>query len=578
VLATLLVAALAAAPDLTTTAEKSGFARTGRLDEAERLCRAFPRAFPGMARCLTFGTTPEGRPLLALVASAAGALTPAKARGLPVVLLQASIHAGEMDGKDAGFIALRRLLAEGRAGPLGRAVALFVPVLNADGHERFGPHQRPNQSGPAETGWRVTGRNLNLNRDWLKAEAPETQAMLRLLDEWDPVACADLHATDGARFRHGTGLMLAPLAEGPAALGVEGVRLRDALLAALRAAGEAPVDFYPEFVARGDPTSGFEAGRPPPRLSNGYWPEQHRLALLLETHSWNEYRQRVAATEVVIAALLRQAAERGQAWREAARAAKEEGRALAGKEVALTWRAGPRVETIEFLGYAYTREASPALGAPVTRYETSRPEVWRVPYRPDLEPSLVVRAPGAGWVVPAAWAGPVGDKLRQHGVRFRALRRALPGVAVEAFRAEEAKLAAEGSEGRTRLTVKGSWKPERRTVEAGALFVPVAQERARLAMHLLEPLAPDSLLAWGWFNAHFEHKEYLEDYLAAPFAEELLARDPEAAADFARRLQDPAFAGDPWARLLFFHRRHPSWDERYRLYPVLRLASEPGAE
>jgi len=572
----LLLAALAAAPDLATTAQKTGFARTGRLDEALRLCRAFPRAFPGMARCFRFGTTPEGRPLFALVASARGALTPEQARGQPVVLLQASIHAGEMDGKDAGFMALRKLLGQGKRGPLGRAVALFVPVFNADGHERFGPGHRPNQSGPEETGWRVTAQNLNLNRDYLKADAPEMQAMLRLLAAWDPVACADLHATDGARFRHGVAVMVSPALEGPAALAAEGRALREALLRALDSAGQAPLPFYPEFEKRGDPSSGFEAGRPPPRLSNGYWPEQHRLALLVETHSWKEYRTRVAATQVAVETLLAQAAARGEAWKAAAHQARAEDLRLAGQEVTLGWKASQKAETIDFLGYAYTREPSAALGAPVPRYDTSRPEVWRVPFRGELVPDLVVRAPGAGWVVPPAWAAAVKEKLRLHGIAFRVLQRARPGAAVEAFRAEEARADPKTAEGRTRLTVKGSWREERRDLLAGSLFVPVAQERARLAMHLFEPLAPDSLLAWGWFNAHFEQKEYLEDYVADAFAAELLARDPAVAAEFARRMQDPAFAGDPRARLEFFHRRHPSWDERYRLYPVLRLAADPG--
>ncbi|MBI5070051.1 MAG: peptidase M14 [Deltaproteobacteria bacterium] len=574
--APLLVAALAAAPDLATTAEKTGFARTGRLDEAEGLCHAFPRAFPGMARCFSFGTTPEGRPLLALVASARGALTPEKARGLPVVLLQASIHAGEMDGKDAGFLALRGLLARGARGPLGRAVALFVPAFNADGHERFGPGQRPNQAGPEETGWRVTAQNLNLNRDYVKAEAPEMQAMLRLLAAWDPVACADLHATDGARFRHDVAVMVSPALVGPAALAAEGRALRDALLGALEAAGHAPLAFYPEFRERGNPASGFEAGRPPPRLSNGYWPEQHRLGMLVETHSWKDYRTRVAATRVVVETLLAQASARGEAWRVAQRQARDEDRRLAGQEVALGWRAGDRAETIDFLGYAYTREPSAALGAPVPRYDISRPEVWRVPFRGELAPDVVVRAPRGGWVVPPAHASWVAEKLRLHGVSFRVLRRTRAGAAVEAFRAEEARADPQTSEGRTRLTVKGAWREERRDLPAGSLFVPVAQERARLAMHLLEPVGPDSLLAWGYFNAHFEQKEYLEDYVADAFAQELLARDPGAAAELERRMREPAFAQDPKARLELFHRRHPSWDERYRLYPVLRVEGDPG--
>ena len=130
-----------AVPPLTTVAEESGFTRTGRYAEVEALCEAFAARYPASVRCFDFGTTPQGRPMKALAASTSGALDPLAARraGLPVVLVQGGIHAGEIDGKDAGFLALRELL-EGEAAPgaLDRQVLLFVPVFNVDGHERFG--------------------------------------------------------------------------------------------------------------------------------------------------------------------------------------------------------------------------------------------------------------------------------------------------------------------------------------------------------------------------------------------------------------------------------------------------------
>src|SRR5690242_10603451 len=187
---------------LETVAEHSKFVRTGRYDEVQRLCGAYAHAWPDNVRCVDFGRTPEGRPMLALVASRTGALSAAAARrgGLPVMLIQGGIHAGEIDGKDAGFIALRELL--GRADALQSFVLVFVPVFNVDGHERFGRWNRPNQAGPEEMGWRGTAQNLNLNRDYTKADAPEMQALLRLLNAWDPVLYVDLHVTDGSNFQH----------------------------------------------------------------------------------------------------------------------------------------------------------------------------------------------------------------------------------------------------------------------------------------------------------------------------------------------------------------------------------------
>jgi murein tripeptide amidase MpaA len=87
---------------------------------------------------------------------------------------------------------------------------VFVPVLNVDGHERFGRWNRPNQVGPEEMGWRTTAQNFNLNRDYVKADAPEMQAVLRLMNEWDPILFADLHVTDGAQFEQDVAYNVAP--------------------------------------------------------------------------------------------------------------------------------------------------------------------------------------------------------------------------------------------------------------------------------------------------------------------------------------------------------------------------------
>ncbi len=561
---------------LVTTAETSGFERTGRYDEAVRLCRAYAKAFPRRARCLSFGTTPEGREMVALAASADGVLDPAtaRARRRPVVLFQGAIHAGELDGKDAGFILLRELLASKDGGPLARVTAVFVPVLNVDGHERFGPNQRPNQRGPAEAGWRVTARNLNLNRDYTKADAPETRAVLGLLGAWDPLVYADLHVTDGAQFQHDLSVNVEPRLGYDASLREEGQALSDALLAALSRAGHQPIDFYPAFVDDSDPASGFARGVPPPRFAHGYWAARTRFGVLLEAHSWRTYGERVKGAIDFTRALLELAAERGARWRALADRADSAAPALAGREVVLDWKPDGPATTIAFQGYAYVRETSVVTGKPIPRYDESRKEVWNVPLRTAVKPGTVATLPRGGWLVPPAWSAVVGPVLAAHGLAVERLARPLDGE-VEVFRADGSTLQADSFEGRQRVDVKGAWTREHHAVPAGALFVPAAQARAVLAAHLLEPAGPDSLLAWGTFDAVFEKKEYLEPYVLEPFARDLLARDPAVRAEWERRLADPAFANDPKARADFFHGRHPSWDEEYRRYPVLRVDAHP---
>lgn len=571
----LLAAPLAhAAPDLVTVSERSGFQATGRYDEVVRLCGAFQQAYPKQVKCFQFGTTPEGRPMLALAVNARGTFTPEAARkaNLPVTLIQGGIHAGEIDGKDAGFLALREIL-DGKLAPgvLDKQVLLFVPVFNVDGHERFQKWNRPNQRGPVEMGWRTTAQNYNLNRDYVKADAPEMQAMLALVNAWDPLTYTDLHVTDGAMFQHDVSIQVEPVYSGDAAFRKTGLALRSGVIADIGKQGSMPQSYYMSFKENDDPASGFVDGVSDPRFSTGYFQLRNRIAMLVETHSWKDYPTRVRITHNTIVSLLQQIATHGQEWLQAARDADGRATRLAGQPVALTYRTTDHAAIVDFQGYAYTRTMSDVSGMLMTHYDETTPQVWHVPLRDEVVADLQVPAPGAGYVVPAAWAQRVAAKLAQHGIAFRKLDKAIDAAPVQTFRADRATFAATSFESHQRLKVDGAWKPEPRNLVKGAIFVPIAQPKARLVMALFEPQAPDSLLAWGEFNNAFERKEYMEEYVAEDVAREQMARDPALAEAFRRKVEtDAAFAKDPHARLEFFARRHPSWDERLNLYPVLR--------
>ncbi|MFJ1467647.1 M14 family metallopeptidase [Massilia orientalis] len=571
----LLAAPLAhAAPDLVTVSERSGFQATGRYDEVVKLCGAFQQAYPKQVKCFQFGTTPEGRPMLALAVNARGVFTPEAARkaNLPVTLIQGGIHAGEIDGKDAGFLALREIL-DGKlaAGVLDRQVLLFVPVFNVDGHERFAKWNRPNQRGPVEMGWRTTAQNTNLNRDYVKADAPEMQAMLALVNAWDPLTYVDLHVTDGAMFQHDVSIQVEPVYSGDPEFREIGRALRANVIADISKQGSMPQSYYMSFKETDDPASGFVDGVSDPRFSTGYFQLRNRMAMLVETHSWKDYPTRVRITHNAIVSVLQQVAAHGAAWTQAARAADARATHIAGQPVALTYRTTDKTTMVDFQGYAYTRTMSDVSGMLMTRYDETKPQVWHVPLRDEVVADLQVQAPGAGYVVPAAWAQMVATKLVQHGIVFRKIDKAVDAAPVQTFRADQATFSPTSFESHQRLKVEGSWKPEPRNLGKGALFVPIAQPKARLVMALFEPQAPDSLLAWGEFNNAFERKEYMEEYVAEDVAREQMARDPALAAEFRRKIEtDPAFAKNAHARLEFFARRHPSWDERFNLYPVLR--------
>ncbi len=584
-LAALLMAAVPSAAfskePLVTQAEQSGWRETGRYAEVESLCAEWQRSHPKEVRCVPFGRTPEGRTMRALVVSQSGALTPEAAhrRGLPVVLMQGGIHAGEIDGKDAGFLALRELLAGSIApGVLRQQVWVFVPVFNVDGHERFGRWNRPNQRGPQEMGWRTTSENFNLNRDYVKADTLEMQSMLKLVREWDPLATVDLHVTDGAQFEHDIAIMVEPVNAGDKALRSAGRGWRDGVISDLAAQGSLPLPFYPSFVVEDDPSSGFRDDVSAPRFSHGYFQLRNRLGMLVETHSWKDYATRVRITHLTIVSVLQQVARHGDEWLKLARQADARSTAIAGQALPIAYEPSDKVRTIDFRGYRYTRTPSEVSGALMTRYDETQPEVWHLPVYDDVQPKLTINAPKAGYLVPPEHADMVARRLDSHGIVFQRLAKPVPTSPVQAFLAEKVEFSAKSIESHQTLKVDGQWREETHALRAGALFVPIAQPLSRLVVTMLEPQSDDSLLAWGLFNNAFEKKEYMEPYVAEAVAREQLAADPQLAERFQARLKsDEAFAKSPEARLEFFHRRHASWDARYARYPVLRTDQAPAA-
>jgi hypothetical protein len=416
------------------------------------------------------------------------------------------------------------------------------------------------------------------------------QAMLRLIDEWDPLICADLHVTDGADFEPDISLQVEPINQGAHSLRATGVAMRDQLIEKLAAQGSLPLPFYPDLAKTDDPTSGFVLTVYSPRFSTGYYPQRNRFTVLVETHSWKPYEHRVRVTRNTIVGLVELTAAHGATWLREVKQADAEASRLSGSDVVLDYASGWRepskaggavrepddagAQKIAFRGYAYTREPSAISGALVTVYDPTTPQIWNVLYRDRVQPSLTVKVPAGGYVVPPGYAALVEEKLALHGIESKVLTTAVASAAVQTFRAERVEFSGAPFEGCQRTTLSGQWRDEEQPIAAGSLLVPTGQRLTRLVLALLEPQAPDSLAAWGYFNACFEQKEQMERYVAEQIAREMLAAEPALRQEFTRALeQDPQLAANASARLDLFLRRHSSWDARFNLYPVYRLRS-----
>ena len=465
---------------------------------------------------------------------------------------------------------LVRDLAE-QGGPDGLTL-LFIPIFNVDGHERFGPYHRANQDGPREMGWRVTAQNLNLNRDFLKADAPEMQAWLRLWNRWSPDFMVDIHSTDGADYQYAItyGLEL----HGNLDDGLTGWldRYLGAMEQAMASDGY-PLAPYVAFRQWHDPRSGLRSWVADPRYSQGYAAVRNRPGLLIEAHMLKPYPVRVEATRLLLDHTIADLVATGaELKRLIARADDHAASPVFRAELLpMRWEATDRSRPFTFLGVEYEAVTSDLSGGEYFVYHADRPDTFEVEHfdQPDVAASATV--PEA-YLVPPQWTDVV-ERLRLHGVRLERLTAAVE-VEVGGWQLQDCAWRHEPFEGRHPVTYQAVPFRQRRVLPEGTWLVDTAQPTARAIVHLLDPEGPDALVRWGFFDAVLTRTEYVESYVIERMMTEMVAAQPALRDSLeARKARDPAFAANPWAIREWFYRQTPYFDQEAFVYPVLTIGN-----
>ena len=561
--------ALIAAPDdpLLTPAERTGLTDTPNYADTIAYLEKLEAKSP-FIHLIGFGDTAQGRTLHYVIVSKEGCTSSGELakNKRPTLLAQAGIHAGEIDGKDAGLMLLRDIATGKKADLLDRANLIFIPVLNADGHERSSRTNRPNQRGPVHQGWRTTAQNLNLNRDYMKADAPELRMVLALLTDFQPDLYLDLHVTDGIDYpfdiTYGFNGFGGQFAWSPKIAAWLGDEFSPDVDKALEAAGHKPGPLLYALNNR-DLSEGLGLGVTPPRFSNGYGDLRHLATILVENHSLKPYRQRVLGTYVLLEAALRSLA----AHADGLRAAVAADSAARPAKIAANWGLpGGKTVPWDFPGFAYEEYLSPASGTKEVRWLPTPKVYEKLPMHLDLNGATLQRP--KAFYVPVTKPDLI-ERLHLHGIEAETLEQDTT-VTVHLARLDSPHAEAEPFEGHYRLPPgKITWEERQETYPAGSLRISTDQPLGELAMMLLDPESDESFLAWGFFPEILQRTEYIEGYVIAPLAEKMLAADPKLKAEFEARLAaDPAFAANPTARLQWFYARTPFSDDRYLLYPV----------
>lgn len=503
-------------PELTNYRETSHYSDVRRFLDSLRALRA--PLFVG-----SIGKTNEGREIPFVIASRplVGSPSEAKRLGRPIVYVQGNIHAGEVEGKDALLALLRDLAFAGKPNALDSVILIAVPIYNADGNERFAPQSvnRTEQNGPELVGIRTNAQRLDLNRDYVKAEAPETRASLTMFNTWDPDVFVDLHATDGSF--HGYALTYSPSLSPAAVFG--GVYARDSLLPILRERMRARNGFevfdYGNFVSddRGgvsDTTvrQGWATYDARPRFATNYYGIRGRVAILSEAYSHDPLERRIGSTYAFVNEILSLVGEKGTEIRSLIARADSQ---------PLAWGRAP--DSLQLVAVRSELIATPSVmdvikedlektsdssltqsGVPRGQRRTGRFRSIRMPVY-DRFTSTLDRIPPAAYVV-APEDTAVVSLLRLHGIRVDRSDTTWRARG-ESFVIDSIITAPRPFQGHREVRLKGRWDRGMQTLPPKSFIVSTAQPRGALIVYLLEPESDDGFTTWNLFNSRLRTGE-----------------------------------------------------------------------
>ncbi|HKL07202.1 MAG TPA: M14 family metallopeptidase [Bacteroidales bacterium] len=551
--------------------EKSNFLETPRYEETIKYSKMLANA-SDFIHYTTFGISPQGRDLPILIADKNQNFTPESVHesGNAVLLIEACIHPGESEGKDAGLLFLRDVFIHQKYPDLlENTTILFIPIFNVDGHERFSPYNRINQNGPKEMGWRTTATNYNLNRDFTKADAPEMQQWLQLFNAWMPDMFMDIHTTDGADYEYQLTYAMPVQGEmNQIQTDWQNQYIEDIEQKLLKE--DVLIFPYVSFRRWHDPKSGLIRRPQSPRYSIGYSAIQNRPALLVETHMLKDYKTRVDATYHLLVHTSEILDTEYKHLKRINADADNQAKNLAGKELFLDFTISPKDSTtIKFKGVDYTIVKSDLTGGDWVQF-TEKPKEYELVLFEEVVPSKKVILPEA-YIVPVEWTKVI-NRVKWHGINFKTLKKDTT-ISIETYKFSEVQFANFPYEGRQMVR---NFNQEPIQIEKkfhkGSVIIPVNQRSAKLIAHLLEPKSPDSFLSWGFFNTIFERKEYVETYVMEEMAREMIEGNPELKIEFEKAVtENPELYNNQWSKVFWFFERTPYWDNQKDIYPVGRL-------
>ncbi|WP_419802080.1 M14 family zinc carboxypeptidase [Mucilaginibacter sp.] len=513
------------------------------------------------------GTTDIGKPLQLIVLSRDKVFDPAiiKKQNKRVILINNGIHPGEPEGIDASMMLVRNLLKKNTLPK--NVVVCMIAVYNIGGCLNRGL-SRVNQNGPAAYGFRGNARNLDLNRDFIKADSKNVLGFMQIVNIWKPDVFLDNHTSDGADYQYVMTLIETQHnKQNPVLADYTAKTLTPELFLRMKKSG---FEMTPYVESEGaTPDSGLVAFLETPRYSSGFMAQHNIISYITETHMLKTYAPRVISTydfmQHLIDIVQRDAVFIGKIKAQADAEVKNQ------KTFALNWELDKNdFDTLTFNGFTAGYKPSEVSGLPRLYYDRSKPFTKNIRYYNTYKATVSAEKPIA-YIIPQAW-GKVIDLLGRNGVKTHRLQSDTT-ISVQTYYITDYKTPPRPFEGHyLHSNEKVSVKTASLKFYAGDVVVYTDQPLNRYIVETLEPQGVDSFFAWNFFDSILGQKEYFSDYVFEDVAADLLKKNPQLKQKLeTEKVKNPELAKSAAAQLNFVYKNSAYFEPTFMRYPISRL-------
>ncbi|NII27171.1 M14 family metallopeptidase [Pseudoflavitalea sp. X16] len=559
---------LLTAQTISTKYEQSNYQETPTYQEAIAWWKQLDERFP-QVKMLTMGPTDAGFPLHLVIVSADKDVDIAslKKKDRRFILINNGIHPGEPDGIDASMLLVRDIVTHKKTLPANLVLAI-IPVYNIGGCLNRSAFYRVDQNGPKEFGFRGNSQNLDLNRDFIKADSKEARSFAEIFHLCDPDVFVDNHVSNGADYQHVMTLLTSQHSKLGGAMGEYlNKQFEPGLYALMKEKG---YDLVPYVSFGGNtPDAGLTAYFDGPRYSSGYATLWHTFAFVPETHMLKSYEQRVQSTYALMESFIAFTTKNSQAIKQLREQTKQSVKQQTDFPVSWVLNRNKNAE-VTFKGYEAIRKPSDISGLSRLYYDRSKPYEKQLKYYNYFDAKTTIKKPAA-YIVPQGWWKII-DLLKLNKVQMKPLARDT-AMEVEVYRIEDYKTSPRPYEMHHLNTdVKVSASMQKLSFRKGDYYIPMNQVANRFLIEVLEPQADDSYFAWNYFDGILGQKEGFSGYAFEDIAAQYLKEHPELKTKLEeKKATDTTLAKSAGAQLDFIYRNSPYYEPAHMRYPVFRI-------